>query len=1031
MPATADVVLFGGEPQGAQPWRAIAAGGSRAAIGSEPGAKGGALRFDFELVGHGAWAIARREIAFALPAHYVATLSLRGDASPVELQLKLVDPSGANVWWWRRRDFTPPAEAAKIALRRVSLEFAWGPKSGADPDRVGAVELAVASDRGARGTFWIEDLRIEAREPAPATLAPHVVRASSFAAGCEPERVLEPAAETGWRSAADDPAPWLELDFGALREWGGLALDFAGAEKAPACRLLGSEDGSCWTPLAEEPAGAPARRWLRAGEAESRFARVEWKVPNVAVSRVAVVPIERAASPARFAAAVARRSPRGRYPRHLLGEHAYWALVGGDGDEEKGLLGADGALEVGFEGFSLEPLLATDGRVCGWADAEAESSLAEGCLPIPSVHWNVSGLRLDATAFASGPPGESALVAIYTVTNPGAAERRARLLLAIRPFQVTPAWQALNLVPAVSPIVRLVREGARVRVNDGREVVAVSAPDAFGAATSDAGLNEVFEGRFPEAQRLDDPLGFAEGVLAFELRLAPGASERVVVALALHPATPPLPGGLSRTDAAAWGEQRLAEATRAWRERLARIPLELPPAAADFDRTLRASLAWILVNREGPRIQPGPRCYRRSWIRDGALSGAALAELGFADVLRDFLRWYAPYQLPDGRVPCGVDRKGIDRAVEHDSHGQLVWGVVETWRLTGDAAFLRELWPRVLRAVDAIAALRAECTGEAFRGDPRFGLLPESISHEGYASNPVHSYWDDFFAVRALADAADAAEALGDRAARARIAPLRDAMRRDLHASIAAAMAQHAIDFLPGSVELGDFDPTSSAIALDPCGEGDRLPAAALERTFERYWQELEARRRGEQRSDAYTPYEIRNAVALLRLGWKQRALELLEWLVADQRPTGWRQWPEVTTRDPRAPRFLGDLPHGWVASSFLRSVRRLLVYERDADGALVVAAGIPEAWLRSGDGVRARGLPTHFGALDLALRAAGDDRMRASFGGACRPPGGVVLVSPFSRPLREARVDGRTVPVSDPRELALRELPAEVELAC
>src|SRR6185503_10502477 len=148
-----------------------------------------------------------------------------------------------------------------------------------------------------------------------------------------------------------------------------------------------------------------------------------------------------------------------------------------------------------------------------------------------------------------------------------------------------------------------------------------------------------------------------------------------------------------------------------------------------------------------------------------------------------------------------------------------------------DRDFLRELWPHALRAVDAIAALRAQRTTPAYRGTAFFGLLPESISHEGYASHPVHSYWDDFFAVRALADAAEAAALLGDGAAD-RIAALRDAMRADLTASIAHTLTDHAIDFVPGSVELGDFDPTSTAIALDPCGETALLPADALARTF-------------------------------------------------------------------------------------------------------------------------------------------------------------------------------------------------------
>ncbi|RIK91345.1 MAG: hypothetical protein DCC71_25160, partial [Proteobacteria bacterium] len=456
-----------------------------------------------------------------------------------------------------------------------------------------------------------------------------------------------------------------------------------------------------------------------------------------------------------------------------------------------------------------------------------------------------------------------------------------------------------------------------------------------------------------------------------------------------------------------WGEARLAEAEAHWRARLARVPLELPPCAAPFTESLRASLAWILVNREGPKIQPGPRCYRRSWIRDGALTGAALAEMGFAAEAQAFLRWYAPFQHEDGRVPCAVDARGVDLAVEHDSHGQLAWAVAEVWRLAGDDGFLRDLWPHVRRAADAIAALRALRTTDAWRGDPRFGLLPESISHEGYASNPVHSYWDDCFALLGLAGAADAARALGDAAAAERFAAEHAAMRRDVHASIERAIERNGIDFVPGAAELGDFDPTSTAIWLDPGREGARLPRAALVQTFERYWRELSARRRGDAPNDAYTAYEVRNAVALLRLGWKQRALELLAWLIDDQRPPGWRQWPEVTTRDPRAPRFLGDLPHGWVASSFVRSVRRLVVLEDWDAQRVVLAAGVPEAWVRDPAGVRASALPTPFGALDFSLRADGERRVRARLGGACRPPGGFELASPLARPLAAVAIDG------------------------
>jgi hypothetical protein len=1015
-----DVVLWGDGAASLDRWSAAAATGSRARLD----VGGGALGFAFGLEDGQSWAIARREIAVALPSHWVVALRLRADGAPTELQVKLIDPAGANVWWWRRRERVSD-ETQHLVLRRAALEFAWGPAGGGDPDRLGAVEIAVAGGAGS-GTLWIEDFRIEPRPPASGPPRPRGIRASSYAAGHEPERVLAAGERTGWRPDATDATPWIELDLGETREWGGLVVDFTGT--APPSRVLAAAASADWAELARDPGGPAGRRWLRTGEAESRRVRLELAAADGwTIARVAVVPIELTVSPARWAAGVARAAPRGWYPRHLLGEQAYWAVVGGDGAERKGLLSEDGALEVDAEAFTVEPFLATGGRVLTWADVETSVALADDSLPIPSVAWAGDGLRLRVTACASG---ESMLVARYAVENPGDAARAARLLLAIRPFQVTPAWQSLNLRGGVASIVRIERDGPCVRVNDDREVVAVTAPDAFGASRSDEGPGSVFEGRLSASARVDDPLGFAEGVLAFDLVLPPSGSEEIVIAVPLSADAPRPPAGIARAAAAEWGATRLADATAHWRARLANLPIALPPSGARVATALRASLAWILVNREGPRIQPGPRAYRRSWIRDGTLTGTALAEMGFADEARAFLRWYAPHQYDDGRVPCAVDRRGVDPAVEHDSHGELVWGVVEVFRLTGDRAFLGELWPRVLRAVDAIARLRATRTTDAFRDTACFGLLPESISHEGYASRPVHAYWDDFFALRALADTADAATVLGDVATAARIGGLRDAMRGDLHASIAATIARHGIDFLPGSVELGDFDPTSSAIVFDPCGEAERLPRALLEHTFERYWVELAGRQHAAGAAAAYTPYEIRNVVAMLRLGWKERALALLDRMLDDQRPREWRQWPEIVWRDARAPRFLGDLPHGWVASTFVRAVRRLIAYERDHDDALVVGAGVPEVWVREEPGVRIHGLATHFGALDLTMRAESDDRVRVVFGTALgRPPGGIVLESPLPRPLREVIVDGRAHPSPDPRRAHLHEVPREVVL--
>ena len=51
-------------------------------------------------------------------------------------------------------------------------------------------------------------------------------------------------------------------------------------------------------------------------------------------------------------------------------------------------------------------------------------------------------------------------------------------------------------------------------------------------------------------------------------------------------------------------------------------------------------------------------------------------------------------------------------------------------------------------------------------------------------------------------------------------------------------------------------------------------------------------------------------------------------------------------------------MPHGWVASDFIRAVLDLFAYEREGDQALVLAAGVPPAWL-AGPGITVKGLRT------------------------------------------------------------------------
>src|SRR3546814_15221484 len=87
---------------------------------------------------------------------------------------------------------------------------------------------------------------------------------------------------------------------------------------------------------------------------------------------------------------------------------------------------------------------------------------------------------------------------------------------------------------------------------------------------------------------------------------------------------------------------------------------------------------------------------------------------------------------------CSSD---LDPVPENDSHGELIFNIAELYRHDGDKAFLAKMWPHVLGAFEYMEKLRLSERTEANRAkNPAFyGLMPVSISHEGYSAKPMHS----------------------------------------------------------------------------------------------------------------------------------------------------------------------------------------------------------------------------------------------------------------------------------------------------
>jgi len=69
----------------------------------------------------------------------------------------------------------------------------------------------------------------------------------------------------------------------------------------------------------------------------------------------------------------------------------------------------------------------------------------------------------------------------------------------------------------------------------------------------------------------------------------------------------------------------------------------------------------------------------------------------------------------------------------------------------------------------------------------------------------------------------------------------------------------------------------------------------------------------------AYSPYEFRNVLTLVRLDRPGDAEQLLGRLLAGRRPVQWQVLAEVLRSQPRHPFYLGDMPHTWVGAEYAR----------------------------------------------------------------------------------------------------------------
>lgn len=456
---------------------------------------------------------------------------------------------------------------------------------------------------------------------------------------------------------------------------------------------------------------------------------------------------------------------------------------------------------------------------------------------------------------------------------------------------------------------------------------------------------------------------------------------------------------------AATFDRFLRDTERSWRLFLtAGMQVELPEAKPV--EVYRASLVYDAIARrqEGDDFIPTVNRfqYHHFWVRDGAYIVNAFDLAGrhrwAEEGLQHFLKCRQPNDI-------------ICQPPQWDGYGQTLWAFGSHWRLTGDNAWARRVYPDLARHVRGVFAQVAK--------DP-MGLVPAAPPYDNEAINghyTGHSFW----LLTGMRDMIAMADALGETADAAQFRRWHDEYQTRFFQQLAAAEARNG-GYIPPGLDADNGCDWDNLISLYPRGG---VPARgtlavtdpAVGRTADvlrarKYAEGLLTYGRGLRPGTLHHYDTIKCTEDLVALGRQQDALADFYSILVHTSSANAGFECGITPWDNRDPG--GNFPpHGWFAAEYIGLLRNMLV--REDAGDLHLLSVVSPAWLKPGDRLAIRHAPTDFGEVSVFAQKA-DRRLDVQIRPHWRtPPRSVIVHLPwFLRPVA-AEADGCPVSWTTP----------------
>jgi hypothetical protein len=624
--------------------------------------------------------------------------------------------------------------------------------------------------------------------------------------------------------------------------------------------------------------------------------------------------------------------PKGHLPFVTNLTHRNWTAVGPLDSEWEAIVDPRGLVTPWFDGWSLDWWV-RDGS--GWRLPSRDPSLTQRLVracPVVETVLESNGGQLRHRAYC---PLDQDIVAVEIHNDSGAD---VSVAFALRPYNP----EGLAVVERLE-----VREG-RVLIEGRTALYLPGTPTLSAVSTFAEGdcLNRVKDRIASPPGAVRDEAGLIQAAYVYEL------SPRATIAAAA-----PLPhqrrhGLRTRLRARTTARPQFPtsdQVVAGWKRELERgMRIQLPDS--DLQDAVDANRAYMLVLLDGDEITPGPFTYHRFWFRDAAFQVVAMDKWGFHSEAERVLLAFPERQSRDGFF--------YSQWREWDANGAAIWAMAEHHRLTRTESFVQAVAEPVERGFQWISNM---CSSGK-RDDPRLqGLLPAGVSAEHLGPFDYY-YWDDFWAIRGLRDAAELLRAAGRESAAeatSAAAKLETATERSLE----LAAQRLALTVIPaGPTRAIDAAMIGSLVACYPlrlmAPDDPRIKGTAdlIRSRFcigDAFFQYIAHTGFGTYLTLqlAFVELEARDARA-----WKR-----LRWLL--NHATDTYTWPEAIHPNIRGG-CMGDGHHGWAAADFLTFMRNMLVDDRDEGIELLPM--LPEEW--RGEDIEVRDAPTRHGLISFQL---------------------------------------------------------------